>query len=111
MKEIRVIVRPHRLERLRETLRAIPNFPGVTVFPAAGFTAPAAVDKRSVRDELTDFTAKLMVCVLCEDAMVDTIREAIFTACHTGKIGDGLVWVIDIAQVHRIRDRQPLQDA
>jgi nitrogen regulatory protein P-II 1 len=111
MKEIRAIVRPHRLERLRETLRAIPNFPGVTVFPADGFTAPAAVDKRSVRDELTDFTAKLMVCVLCEDAMVDTIREAIFTACHTGKIGDGLVWVIDIAQVHRIRDRQPLQDA
>ena len=111
MKEIRAIVRPHRLERLRETLRPIPNFPGVTVFPADGFTAPATVDKRSVRDELTDFTAKLMVCVLCEDAMVDTIREAIFTACHTGKIGDGLVWVIDIAQVHRIRDRQPLQDA
>ena len=111
MKEIRAIVRPNRLERLRDALRAIPNFPGVTVFRADGFTAPAAVDKRSVRDELTDFTAKLMVCVLCEDAMVDTIREAIFTACHTGKIGDGLVWVIDIAQVHRIRDRQPLQDA
>ncbi len=111
MKEIRAIVRPHRLDRLRDALRAIPNFPGVTVFQADGFTAPAAVDKRSVRDELTDFTAKLMVCVLCEDDMVETIREAIFTACHTGKIGDGLVWVIDIAQVHRIRDRQPLQDA
>ncbi|MFM7026357.1 MAG: P-II family nitrogen regulator [Limnohabitans sp.] len=110
MKEIRAIVRPHRLDRLREALRAIPNFPGVTVFAADGFTAPAAVDKRTVRDELTDFTAKFMVCVLCDDGMVDVIREAIITACHTGKIGDGLVWVIDIEQVHRIRDRHPLQD-
>ncbi len=111
MKEIRAIVRPNRLERLRDALRAIPNFPGVTVFRADGFTAPAAVDKRSVRDELTDFSPKLMVCVLCEDSMVETIRDALFAACHTGQIGDGLVWVLDIAQVHRIRDRQPLQDA
>ena len=111
MKEIRAIVRPNRLERLRDALRAIPNFPGVTVFRADGFTAPAAVDKRTVRDELTDFSPKLMVCVLCEDSMVETIRDALFAACHTGQIGDGLVWVLDIAQVHRIRDRQPLQDA
>jgi len=108
MKEIRAIVRPHRLERLRETLRAIPNFPGVTVFPADGFTAPAAVDKRSVRDELTDFTEKYMVCVLCPDDMVEAIRDAIVEACGTGQIGDGLVWVLDVAQVHRIRDRQAL---
>ena len=108
MKEIRAIVRPHRLERLRETLRAIPNFPGVTVFPADGFTAPAAVDKRSVRDELTDFTEKIMVCVLCPDDMVETIREAIIAACSTGQIGDGLVWVLDVAEVHRIRNREPM---
>lgn len=108
MKEIRAIVRPHRLERLREALRAIPNFPGVTMFKAEGFTAPAAVDKRSVRDELTDFTPKLMVCVLCEDDMVETIRNAIIQNCSTGKIGDGLVWVIDIGPVHRIRDSQQL---
>ena len=109
MKEIRAIVRPHRLERLRETLRAIPNFPGVTVFPADGFTAPAAVDKRSVRDELTDFTDKCMVCVICPDDMVETIRDTIMGACGTGQIGDGLVWVLDLAAVHRIRDRQSLQ--
>jgi nitrogen regulatory protein P-II 1 len=109
MKEIRAIIRPHRRDRLREALRTIPNFPGVTLFKAEGFTAPAALDKRSVRDELTDFTEKFMVCVICSDEMVDTIRDAIMTACGTGQIGDGLVWVIDIAEVHRIRDRQPLQ--
>ena len=56
MKEIRAIVRPGRLERLRDALRAIPNFPGVTLFRAEGFTAPAAIDKRSVKEELTDFS-------------------------------------------------------
>lgn len=111
MKEIRAIVRPNRMDRLRDVLRGIPNFPGVTVFRAEGFTAPAAVDKRTVRDELTDFTPKLMVSVLCEDEMVETIREAIVQACSTGKIGDGLIWVIDIGPVHRIRDDQRLDVA
>lgn len=108
MKEIRAIVRPSRLERLREALRAIPNFPGVTIFKAEGFTAPAAIDKRTVKDELTDFSDKLMVCVLAEESMVEPIRQAIVAACHTGKIGDGLVWVVDIAAIHRIRDGGPV---
>jgi len=108
MKEIRAIVRPNRLQRLRDALRDIPNFPGVTIFKAEGFTAPAAVSKRSVKDELTDFTDKLMVCVLVENDMVEPIRQAIMQACHTGQIGDGLVWVIDIDSMHRIRDQQVL---
>lgn len=108
MKEIRAIVRPNRLERLREALRAIPNFPGVTIFKAEGFTAPAAVDKRTVKEELTDFTAKLMVCVLASDEMVEPIRDAIIDACGTGAIGDGLVWTVDIDTIHRIRDRSSL---
>lgn len=108
MKEIRAIVRPHRLQRLRDALRAIPNFPGVTLFKAEGFTAPAAVDKRSVREELTDFSDKVMVCVLADTDMVEPIRQAIMQACHTGQIGDGLVWVIDIESMHRIRDQRPM---
>lgn len=108
MQEIRAIVRPHRLDRLREALRAIPNFPGVTIFKAEGFTAPAAIDKRTVKDELTDFTPKLMLSVLANDDMVEPIREAIIDACSTGNIGDGLVWTVDIGTIHRIRDRSAM---
>jgi nitrogen regulatory protein P-II 1 len=108
MKEIRAIVRPSRLQRLRDGLRAIPNFPGVTLFKAEGFTAPAAVDKRTVKDELTDFSEKIMVCVLAQAEMVEPIRQAIIEAGHTGQVGDGLVWVVDIESMHRIRDRQTL---
>jgi len=108
MKEVRAIVRPNRVVRLREALRAIPNFPGVTLWSAEGFTAPAAMYKRTVRDELTDFSPKTLVCVLCEASMVEAIREAIFKTCTTGMLGDGLVWVVDIESTHRIRDRTPL---
>ena len=107
MKEIRAIVRPNRLDRLREALRAIPNFPGVTVFKAEGFTAPASVNKRTVKEELTDFTPKLMVCVLAEEEMVPTIREAIISSCSTGQIGDGIVWAVDIGEPTRIRNGTP----
>ncbi len=109
MKEIRAIVRPNRLDRLREALRSIPNFPGVTVFKAEGFTAPAAVAKRTVREELTDFTGKLMVCVLADDDMAGIIRDAIIASCGTGQIGDGIVWTVDIGEIHRIRDGSPLR--
>ena len=108
MKEIRAIIRPSRLSRLRDALRSIPNFPGVTIFNVKGFTAPAAVDKRSVRDELTDFTDKVMVCVLVESDMVAPIRQAMIEACQTGQIGDGLIWVVDISSMHRIRDGSAL---
>ena len=109
MKEIRAIVRPNRLSRLRAALRAIPNFPGVTIFKAEGFTAPASLVKRTVKDELTDFTEKLMLCVLVEDDMVEPIRLAILEACHTGQIGDGLVWVVNIESMHRIRDQHVIK--
>lgn len=104
MKEIRAIVRPSRLQRLRESLRAIPNFPGVTLMRAEGFTAPASLDSRTVREALVDYSDKVMLSVLCEDALVPAIREAIFQSCRTGQVGDGLVWVVDIAEIHRVRD-------
>ncbi|QHI99766.1 DUF3240 domain-containing protein [Xylophilus rhododendri] len=104
MKEIRAIVRPSRIQRLRDALRDIPNFPGVTLFRAEGFTAPASTTRRTVREELVDFSEKVMLSVLCEDHMVPPIREAIMASCSTGQIGDGLVWVVDIGEIHRVRD-------
>ena len=104
MMEIRAIVRPNRLPLLREALRGIPNFPGLTLTKAEGFTAPAAVGKRSVREELTDYTPKVMVTVLADEDMVDEVRNTIITICSTGMIGDGIVWTVPIATMHRIRN-------
>lgn len=104
MKEIRAIVRPNRLPLLREALRAIPNFPGLTLLKAEGFTAPAAIGKRTVKEELTDYTPKIMVSVLADDDMVDEIRSIIIKTCTTGQFGDGLVWTVPIDSMYRIRN-------
>ena len=104
MMEIRAIVRPSRLPLLREALRGIPNFPGLTLTKAEGFTAPAAVGKRTVKEELTDYTPKVMVTVLADAGMVPEIRSTLIEACSTGQIGDGIVWAVPIATMHRVRD-------
>ena len=108
MKEIRPIVRPQRLPQLREALRQIPNFPGLTFTKAEGFTAPANVVKRTVKDELTDYSPKIMVTVIADDAMVPIIRQAIIDASSTGQIGDGIVWTLDLDSLHRIRNGESM---
>ena len=109
MVEIRAIFRPNRLPRLREALCAMPNFPGVTVFKAEGFTAPAATSKLSVREELTDFSDKLMLCVLADEDSVEGIRQTILEHCKTGQVGDGIVWTVPIGSMHRIRNGSDMQ--
>ena len=108
MKEIRAIVRPARLDRLQAALRAIPGFPGLTVLPAQGFTAPGTMVKRTVKDELTEFSDKCMVCILVSPDLEAAVRNALLLACHTGQMGDGLIWSVDVHQAQRIRDRQTL---
>ncbi len=105
MKEVRAIIRPQRVARVREALRQIPNFPGVTFLKAEGFTAPANQNgPRTVAEELTDFVPKVVVSVICADAMAATIEAVIVEQASTGQIGDGLVWVVSIDQVLRIRN-------
>jgi len=41
--------------------------------------------------------------------MVDTVRKTVFDTCSTGTVGDGLVWVVDVGDIHRIRDREPVR--
>ena len=104
MKEVRAIIRPQRLAKVRDALRDIPNFPGVTMFRAEGFTAPASAGPRSVAEELTDFVPKLVVSVLCSDDMVEIIEKAIIDNATTGQFGDGLVWVLPVHHVKRVRN-------
>jgi nitrogen regulatory protein P-II 1 len=108
MKELRAIVRPTRLGKLQSALRAIPGFPGMTVLPAQGFTAPASLVKRTVKDELTEFSDKCMVCILVTPELENVVRDTLLSACQTGNTGDGLLWSVEAQQVQRIRDQQTL---
>lgn len=104
MKEIRAVLRPDRLHALREALRRIPGFPGLTVMNVKGFTAPALIDNPTIKDDLTDFSGKIMLCTLVADDMVDSITAVIMREGRTGQIGDGLVWVLPVEFAHRVCD-------
>ena len=104
MKELRAVVRPARVPALRDALRALPDFPGVTFWRAEGFTAPSAIEHHGVREELAESSDKMMLSVVCDEAAVPAIHRAIVEACHSGRVGDGLVWVVDAGGVQRIAD-------
>lgn len=107
MKEIRAIIRPQKLPQVQAALRKITNYPGLTVSKTEGFTAPPSIGPRNLKEELTDFTAKVVVSVLAPEEAVQDIVKAIMEHGRTGKIGDGLVWVVPVENAWRIRDGAP----
>lgn len=97
MKEILAVIRPAKLAKLRDALREIPGFPGMTVTRVEGFGRSGQPDgAHSLRQALTDFTEKVRIEVIAPDEMADAIVDTIVQAASTGQIGDGLVWVTDI---------------
>lgn len=107
MKEIKAIIRPNKLPALREALRDIPGFPGMTVGKVEGLSAPARLGpgKHSIKEELTDFTAKTRVEIVAPDELADAIVDRIVEVANTGHIGDGLVWITPIDRavfVHKV---------
>lgn len=107
MKEIKAVIRPNKLPALRELLRATPGFPGMTVSKAEGVSAPSRIPagKSSIRDELTDFTAKVRIEIVAPDELAEELVEKIVSVSSTGHIGDGLVWVTPVDRavfVHKV---------
>lgn len=107
MKEIKAIIRPNKLNPLRDALRSVPGFPGMTITKAEGLSAPERLgpSKSSIKEELTDYTAKIRVEIVAPDEIADVLVDRIVTVANTGHIGDGLVWVTPIDRavfVHKV---------
>ena len=101
MKEIKAVIRPTKLPTVREALRSVPGFPGMTISKVEGLSAPERLGpgKGSTRHALTDYTAKVRIEIVAPDELTDTIVERILSAASTGQIGDGLVWVSPVDQI------------
>ncbi len=93
MKEIKAVIRPAKLAALREALRHVPGFPGMTVSKAEGCGAPSRHHLHTIKEELTDFTPKVRIEILAEDALAQALFERIVDVANTGHIGDGIVWI------------------
>lgn len=103
MKEIRAVIRPQKLPRLREALRALQGFPGMTISKAVGCGATALHTPSSIKEELTDFTEKVRIEIVAPDELADRLVDTIVQVASTGQTGDGLVWVNDITRAVFIR--------
>jgi nitrogen regulatory protein P-II 1 len=105
MKEIKAIVQPGRLHRIRDAVRTMPDFPGMTVSKAEGSGYhPDKPNPPGIKSELTDYSPKVRLEIISPDDKVGAIVAMIREACHTGRAGDGVVWVTDVIEFHRIRE-------
>jgi nitrogen regulatory protein P-II 1 len=111
MKLVLAIVKPHRLDDVKDALREI-GVSGMTTVEAQGFGRQRGhTELYRGAEYQVDFVPKVQIEVVAEDGAVDGIVDAILKAARTGKIGDGKVFVLPVEQAHRIRTGEMGPDA
>lgn len=105
MKEIKAIIHPSRLARLREQFRKFPDFPGMTVTHAEGSGYhPRKPHAAGIKGELTESSKTVRIELAVPDEAVDRLIAIVHGVCHTGRAGDGVVWVTPVERFHRLRE-------
>ncbi|HQC99358.1 MAG TPA: P-II family nitrogen regulator [Aquabacterium sp.] len=103
MKQITAIIKPFKLEEVRESLADV-GVSGLTVTEVKGFGRQKGhTELYRGAEYVVDFLPKVKVEVVVKDSDVDRCLEAIVKAAKTGKIGDGKIFVTAVEQVVRIR--------
>ena len=111
MKLILAVVKPHRLDDVKNALREA-GVTGLTVVEAQGFGRQRGhTEIYRGAEYQVDFVPKVQVEVVVEDERVHEVVDAILAAARTGKIGDGKVFVVPVEQIHRIRTGEMGPDA
>lgn len=103
MKKIEAIIKPFKLDEVRESLSSI-GVNGLTVTEVKGFGRQKGhTELYRGAEYVVDFLPKIKVELVVADNMVDAAVESIIKSAHTGKIGDGKIFVSTVEQVIRIR--------
>ena len=111
MKMVTAIVKPFKLDEVREALSAI-GVQGVTVTEVKGFGRQKGhTELYRGAEYVVDFLPKVKIEAAVDDAIVERVIEAIEAAARTGKIGDGKIFVSALDQVVRIRTGETGKDA
>ena len=103
MKKIEAIIKPFKLDEVKEALQDI-GLQGITVIEAKGFGRQKGhTELYRGAEYVVDFLPKIKLEIAVDDQLVDKVIEAITNAARTGKIGDGKIFVFNLEQVVRIR--------
>jgi nitrogen regulatory protein P-II 1 len=111
MKKVEAIIKPFKLDEVKEALHEV-GIQGITVTEAKGFGRQKGhTELYRGAEYVVDFLPKVKIEVVMEDGMVERAVEAIQHAAHTGRIGDGKIFIIDIQEAIRIRTGEKGKDA
>ena len=103
MKKIEAIIKPFKLDDVKDAL-ALAGVNGLTISEVKGFGRQKGHTElyRGAEYEI-DFLPKIKVEVIVSESQLDQVLELVKENSHTGKIGDGKIFVTDLEQAHRIR--------
>lgn len=111
MRLITAIVKPHKLDDVKDALKSA-GVQGMTVSEVKGFGRQGGHSETYRGSEYAiDFVPKVRIEIVVDDTAVDGIVETIRTSASTGKIGDGKIWISDISRLVRIRTGEEGTDA
>ena len=111
MKLVTAIIKPFKLDDVREALSAI-GVQGITVTEVKGFGRQKGhTELYRGAEYVVDFLPKMKLEVVVEDGLVDRACDAITHAANSGKIGDGKIFVFNVEQAVRIRTGDTGNDA
>jgi len=111
VKLVTAIVKPHRIDDVKDALREI-GVGGLTTTDVEGFGRQRGhTEVYRGAEYQVDFVPKVKVEIVVEDGDVDGVVDAIAKAARTGKIGDGKLWVSEVGRVMRIRTGEMGPDA
>ncbi len=111
MKLVMAIIKPFKLDAVRERLTEL-GIQGLTVSEAKGFgRQKGQTEIYRGAEYVIDFVPKVRLDLVVEDEQADNVVEVIQQAAHTDKIGDGKIFVLEVAQAVRIRTGETGNDA
>ena len=103
MKKIEAIIKPFKLDEVKDALQEA-NLQGITVLEAKGFGRQKGhTELYRGAEYVVDFLPKVKLEIIVANDMLERALEAIKGAAHTGRIGDGKIFVSDVAEAIRIR--------
>jgi nitrogen regulatory protein P-II 2 len=111
MKFISAVIKPFKLDEVREALSAI-GVQGITVTEVKGFGRQKGhTELYRGAEYVVDFLPKVKIEIAIPDAIVAQVVDAIEKSAATGKIGDGKIFILNLEQVYRIRTGETGNDA
>ena len=111
MKKIEAIIKPFKLDEVKEALQEV-GIQGITVTEAKGFGRQKGhTELYRGAEYVVDFLPKVKVEIVVNDQQLEAAIEAIQKAARTGRIGDGKIFVLDVLEAIRIRTGETGADA